>query len=161
MCSDQGFLNSFYPYFAACPAFEPYPIVGSRLPGVGSGIEEVHKGRARKADRGRRALDNGFLGMGEGEAVAAAGFAGDGTAVVVSGEERRGLAKKEGEWVRPKGWGCKRLPTRYNGDWPLLFVDGDLQVVQGKEAGPEAPADWKRRKKVKVLHFTFGTAKPW
>lgn len=36
-----------------------------------------------------------------------------------------------------------------------------LQVVQGKEAGPEAPADWKRRKKVKVLHFTFGTAKPW
>lgn len=33
-----------------------------------------------------------------------------------------------GEWVKPRGWGCKRLPTRYNGDWPLLFVDGDLQV---------------------------------
>ena len=79
-------------------------------------------------------------------------------------EERRGLASSgaaDGEWVRPKGFGCKRLPTRYNGDWPLLFVDGDLQVVQGKEAGPEAPADWKLRKKVKVLHFTFGTAKPW
>ncbi|CAM9461097.1 unnamed protein product [Ectocarpus sp. 6 AP-2014] len=124
---DQGFLNSFYPYFAACPAFEPYPILGSRLAGVGSGVEEINGGGGGGGGR-RRALEGG---------------------------------RELDSWVRPKGWGCKRLPTRYNGDWPLLFVDGDLQVVQGKEAGPEAPADWKRRKKVKILHFTFGTAKPW
>lgn len=159
--SDQGFLNSFYPYFAACPAFEPYPIVGSRLPGVGSGINAVNNARGGPG-RGSGRRTNVVLGMGEEEA--AAGLTGDGAGAVVvvaGGEERRGLAGKEGGLVRPKGWGCKRLPTRYNGDWPLLFVDGDLQVVQGKEAGPEAPADWARRKKVKVLHFTFGTAKPW
>lgn len=152
-------MNSFYPYFAACPAFEPYPIVGSRLPGIGSGIDAVNSGSG-----GPRRRANTMLGV-EGE-DSAAGLAGDGAAaaaamVVAGGEKRRELAGKEQGWVRPRGWGCKRLPTRYNGDWPLLFVDGDLQVVQGKEAGPEAPADWKRRKKVKVLHFTFGTAKPW
>eukprot|EP00903_Cladosiphon_okamuranus_P008344 g8027.t1 len=182
---DQGFLNSFYPYFAACPAFEPYPILGSRLPGAGGGGQGVGlanlNGR-RIAKGGGRTLEHQFLEAkevddreaseeedgeedaepaGDQEVAAAAGL-------VVVQEERRGLAGStggsgngRGEWVRPKGWGCKRLPTRYNGDWPLLFVDGDLQVVQGKEAGPEAPADWKLRKKVKVLHFTFGTAKPW
>lgn len=33
--------------------------------------------------------------------------------------------------------------------------------MQAQEAGADAPADWKRRKKAKLLHFTFGTAKPW
>lgn len=115
---------------------------------------------------GEKPEEKGEEVPGEGEAAgggAAAAAAPAVAAVVVAKEERRGLAVRNGgtEWVRPKGWRCKRLPTRYNGDWPLLFVDGDLQVVQGKEAGPEAPADWKLRKKVKVLHFTFGTAKPW
>lgn len=114
-------------------------------------------GRARRASGGSRPLENGILGVEEEEATAAAV-----TVEAVAGRgEGRGLAGTGGGWVPPKGWGCKRLPTRYNGDWPLLFVDGDLQVVQGKEADPEAPADWKRRKKVKILHFTFGTAKPW
>ncbi|CAN0276029.1 unnamed protein product, partial [Laminaria digitata] len=138
---DQGFLNSFYPYFAACPAFEPYPIVGSRLAGIGSSVDESLSGSWRGGE------EEGGGGGGKSEAGGGGG----------GGDGGRGL----GEWVKPKGWGCKRLPTRYNGDWPLLFVDGDLQVVQGKEAGPEAPEDWKRRKKVKILHFTFGTAKPW
>ncbi|CAM9974776.1 unnamed protein product, partial [Ectocarpus fasciculatus] len=161
---DQGFLNSFYPYFAACPAFEPYPILGSRLAGVGSGVEEISGGgggRRGRALGGGRELDSVLVerrgaedtGGGERQVVAMEGEEG--------GARRRRLAGEGAEWVRPQGWGCKRLPTRYNGDWPLLFVDGDLQAVQGKEAGPEAPADWKRRKKVKILHFTFGTAKPW
>lgn len=169
-------MNSFYPYFAACPAFEPYPILGSRLPGAGGQGPSVAKLNGRRiAKGGGRQLEHQFLEVTEEEEEQKAGAAGDGgaveaaaAAVVVAKEERRGLAGAGGvgvggggEWVRPKGWGCKRLPTRYNGDWPLLFVDGDLQVVQGKEAGPEAPADWKLRKKVKVLHFTFGTAKPW
>ncbi|CAM9705404.1 unnamed protein product [Ectocarpus sp. 8 AP-2014] len=161
---DQGFLNSFYPYFAACPAFEPYPILGSRLAGVGSGVEEINGGGGgggrRRALGGGRELDGVLV---EGRGVEDKG-GGERRAVAMEGEggtQRRRLAGEGSEWVRPKGWGCKRLPTRYNGDWPLLFVDGDLQVVQGKEAGPEAPADWKRRKKVKILHFTFGTAKPW
>lgn len=98
---DQGFLNSFYPYFAACPAFEPYPIVGSRLAGVGSGFDD----------------SGGILwGRGEGSEDKRMPAGGDGK-------------RDSGEWVRPQGWGCKRLPTRYNGDWPLLFVDGDLQVT--------------------------------
>lgn len=167
--SDQGFLNSFYPYFAACPAFEPYPILGSRLPGAGGqGVASSLHGR-RIAKGGARELEHQFVRVKkeddendeEEEEAEAAGDAGA-AAAEVRQEGRRGLAGEgAGEWVRPQGWGCKRLPTRYNGDWPLLFVDGDLQVVQGREAGPEAPADWKLRKKVKVLHFTFGTAKPW
>ncbi|CAM9319029.1 unnamed protein product [Ectocarpus sp. 12 AP-2014] len=160
---DQGFLNSFYPYFAACPAFEPYPILGSRLAGVGSGMEEINGGGGgggRRVLGGDRDLDSVLV---EGRGVEDKS-GGERQAVAMEregGTRRRRLAGEGAEWVRPKGWGCKRLPTRYNGDWPLLFVDGDLQVVQGKEAGPEAPADWKRRKKVKILHFTFGTAKPW
>lgn len=166
--SDQGFLNSFYPYFAACPAFEPYPIVGSRLPGVGSIELGGGGGGRKKAKGGGRELEHNILpGVEATDAKEEGGSEnGEVAAGAPAGPEanRRGLAGKgggEGEWARPKGWGCKRLPTRYNGDWPLLFVDGDLQMVQGKEAGPEAPADWKRRKKVKVLHYTFGTAKPW
>ncbi|CAM9880469.1 unnamed protein product [Ectocarpus sp. 4 AP-2014] len=161
---DQGFLNSFYPYFAACPAFEPYPILGSRLAGVGSGVEEINGGGG---GGGRGRVLGGDLELDsvivEGRGVEDEGR-GERQVVAMEregGTRRRRLAGEEAKWVRPKGWGCKRLPTRYNGDWPLLFVDGDLQVVQGKEAGPDAPADWKRRKKVKILHFTFGTAKPW
>lgn len=123
-------------------------------------MEEINGGGRRRLLGGDRELDSVLVegrgvedkGGGERQAVAMEGG---------GGRRRRRLAGEGADWVRPKGWGCKRLPTRYNGDWPLLFVDGDLQVVQGKEAGPEAPADWKRRKKVKILHFTFGTAKPW
>ncbi len=165
-------MNSFYPYFAACPAFEPYPIVGSRLPGVGpielGGGGGGGGGGRKKAKGGGRELEHNISG-GEAPHPKEEGEAEDGEAAAAvapagAGANRRGLSGKGGgeeDWARPKGWGCKRLPTRYNGDWPLLFVDGDLQMVQGKAAGPEAPADWKRRKKVKVLHYTFGTAKPW
>lgn len=155
-------MNSFYPYFAACPAFEPYPILGSRLPGAGvQGVAANLHGR-RRAKGGGRTLEHQFLEVKEPDQEVEEDAEAAGDEAGAAFEEQRGLAGNgRGEWVRPKGWGCKRLPTRYNGDWPLLFVDGDLQVVQGKEAGPEAPADWKLRKKVKVLHFTFGTAKPW
>lgn len=34
-------------------------------------------------------------------------------------------------------------------------------MVQGQVADPHAPLDWTRRKAVKIIHFTFGTAKPW
>lgn len=106
MSRDQGFLNSFYPYFAACPAFEPYPIVGSRLAGIGSSLDEREGGswRSEAKERGERGDKGG-----------------------TEGEERDVV-----DWVRPRSWGCKRLPTRYNGDWPLLFVDGDLQVRRGQ-----------------------------
>lgn len=82
---DQGFLNSFYPYFAACPMFEPYATVGTHLagPGSGLGVEDPKRGSAEDSN----------------------------SAVLL---ERRG---------------CRRLPTRYNGDWPLLFLDGSLQVL--------------------------------
>jgi hypothetical protein len=43
---------------------------------------------------------------------------------------------------------CWRLPSRYNGDWPLLFVDGAIQRTQHSLSS--APADWVRLKKVKV-----------
>ncbi|CAM9834926.1 unnamed protein product, partial [Chrysoparadoxa australica] len=55
---------------------------------------------------------------------------------------------------------CWRLPSRYNGDWPLLFVDGDIQMVNSGAIN-DAPYAWQQRKKVKLVHFTFGTAKPW
>jgi hypothetical protein len=44
---------------------------------------------------------------------------------------------------------CWRLPSRYNGDWPLLFVDGAIQRTQ-HSLDSNAPADWVRLKKVKV-----------
>lgn len=118
---DQGFLNSFYPYFAACPAFEPYPTLGSALSGPSRGAETF-----------RLRLDGSVEGFGEQEAQAFGwGDGGFGEYGGGEGSGNRGLTQTavtreggQGRGVR----GCRRLPTRYNGDWPLLFVDGDLQV---------------------------------
>lgn len=49
---------------------------------------------------------------------------------VPKGRVPRGGRGEGQEGIRVRG--CKRLPTRYNGDWPLLFVDGDLQVFENK-----------------------------
>lgn len=96
--SDQGFLNSFFPYFAACPAFEPYPALKEGLGGVGAGIAESSSLWGVGAETGRREL----LGR-------------DGD-------------RKLGEWLKPQAWGCQRLPRRYNGDWASLFIEEHLQV---------------------------------
>mmetsp|Transcript_17054 Transcript_17054/g.22099 ORF Transcript_17054/g.22099 Transcript_17054/m.22099 type:complete len:451 (+) Transcript_17054:39-1391(+) len=39
---------------------------------------------------------------------------------------------------------CQRLPSDYNGDWPLFFIHGSTS---------------ERRKK--IIHLTFGAIKPW
>lgn len=96
-------MNSFYPYFAACPAFEPYRTVGSRLAGPAAGLGVVSGATKQGSKTG------GGSGKGEG------------------GERQRALVGDSGI----KGRGCRRLPTRYNGDWPFLFVDGDVQVRRG------------------------------
>ncbi|CAM9175298.1 unnamed protein product [Choristocarpus tenellus] len=123
---DQGFLNSFYASFAACPAFEPYSS-GAKL-GQGSG----HRGQRVLLEHKPSEVGNHRAELGANLAV--------------------------GEGILDKR--CWRLATRYNGDWPLLFVDGDTQAVQGKDV-EGAPSDWLLRKRIKILHFTFGTAKPW
>lgn len=95
--SDQGFLNAFYPYFAACPLFEPYPTRSSRL-----AIARADQDAIATAEGGGRNASAGDSERGAGRALSS-----------------------EGAY---RGRGCKRLPSRYNGDWPLLFVDGDVQV---------------------------------
>lgn len=116
LTSDQGFLNSFYPYFAACPAFEPYPTYGSMLAGPSNGPDTL-----------RVRLDGSVEIFGEKRVAAdALSWKGSRNARDGDGTRGRGLSRVGGGGQDTRG--CKRLPTRYNGDWPLLFVDGDLQV---------------------------------
>jgi hypothetical protein len=62
--------------------------------------------------------------------------------------QERGLQESKQEPLR-----CWRLPSRYNGDWPLLFVDGAIQRTQHSLSS--APADWVRLKKVKVSVYLY------
>ncbi|CAM9587286.1 unnamed protein product, partial [Phaeothamnion confervicola] len=152
---DQGFLNSYYPGFAASPLFEPFapppppPPPPPPLPTLGDG---ALPGDAGGAAAGTARAQSWRSLVGPAAAASAMG-GGDASAVAVSAATGGVVVGGDGLDLR-----CKRLPTRYNGDWPLLFVDGDIQAAQRLDG---APSDWQRRKRVRILHFTFGAAKPW
>ena len=75
---DQGFLNSFYEPFSACPFFDPL----------------------------------------KRSSVAANYWA--------KGHDSDSEAKTRE---------CRRLPARYNGDWPLLFLDDEEPQTEVKPGG--------------------------
>lgn len=84
---DQGFLNSYYSDYAACPYFEPMKQIG-----LGS-----------------------------------------------------------------DGSKCRRLPTRYNGDWPFLMLNG-MAMVRSKNGMQEEFEEFRRSR---IIHYTLGGQKPW
>lgn len=85
---DQGFLNSYYQDYAACPYFEPMKQIG-----LGS-----------------------------------------------------------------DGSKCRRLPHRYNGDWPFAILNGKLEMVRSKNTMQEDFGEFRR---ARIMHYTFGSIKPW
>lgn len=85
---DQGFFNSYYPDYAACPYFEPM-----RQIGLGS-----------------------------------------------------------------DGSRCRRLPHRYNGDWPIAGLNGKLEMVRTKNYMQKEFGEFRR---ARILHYTIGSFKPW
>ena len=85
---DQGFLNSYYQDYAACPYFEPMKQIG-----LGS-----------------------------------------------------------------DGSKCRRLPHRYNGDWPIAMLNGKLEMVRTKNSMQEEFGEFRRSR---ILHYTVGSFKPW
>lgn len=85
---DQGFLNSYYQDYAACPYFEPMKQIG-----LGS-----------------------------------------------------------------DGSKCRRLPHRYNGDWPIAMLNGQLEMVRTKNSMQEEFGEFRRSR---ILHYTVGAFKPW
>lgn len=84
---DQGFLNSYYSDYAACPYFEPMKQIG-----LGS-----------------------------------------------------------------DGSKCRRLPTRYNGDWPFVMLNG-MAMVSTKNHMQEEFEEFRRSR---IIHYTAGPFKPW
>jgi len=85
---DQGFLNTYYQDYAACPYFEPMKQIG-----LGS-----------------------------------------------------------------DGSKCRRLPHRYNGDWPIAMLNGKLEMVRTRNSMQEEFGEFRRSR---IMHFTFGGFKPW
>lgn len=148
---DQGFLNSYYSEFARCPMFEPLIAQLESLETTNTGVVtyEPHI----STENNHMAIDlpphSGRQKQWQDEQMK-------------NIEEKAKQNVQEGN-LEPD-LSCWRLPSRYNGDWPLLFVDGDVQRAQGGGRGSrdeKMPEYWQLGKRVKILHFTFGTAKPW
>jgi hypothetical protein len=89
---DQGFLNSYYEDYAACPYFEPMKKIG------------------------------------------------------LDGSNDNNLKK------------CRRLPHRYNGDWPIAMLNGKLEMVRTKNS---MQAEFGEFRRSRILHYTVGSFKPW
>ena len=53
---------------------------------------------------------------------------------------------------------CRRLPHRYNGDWPIAMLNGKLEMVRTKNYMDQEFAYYR---KSRILHYTVGAFKPW
>jgi len=54
---------------------------------------------------------------------------------------------------------CRRLPQRYNGDWGFAMLNGSLQQILFKGNAP--PEEFLEMKRAAIMHYTFGSLKPW